>query len=217
MISDRTLANLRTSAALALLVPGISVSVRVGDRTVVEAARASDDDAQHPVLPVCAFHRSVVRAHDLRRSGTRVEMVGVDGALEPDVVLECGLDLRLVPGGVIRRSGESWMHLCALSLGVDDVEQATAAIVGERGSATPDVHLHADRSLDVTIAVTDTPAGDKHAARQAVELLETIAARATIDALERWIAPEGRDWDRLLLRPEGEPSAGSVPGAPKRP
>ena len=216
MITDRTLANLRTSAALALLVPGISVAVRVGDRTVVEASRTAGD-AAHPVLPVCAFHRSVVRAHDLRRSGTRVEMVGVDGNLEPDVLLEFGPEVRQVPGGVIRRTGDTWLHLYALSLGVEAVEPATAALVAESGTDGPDVHLHADRSLDVTIVVTDTPAGDKPAARGAVEMLESIAARATVDALERWVVPGGHDWDQLLIRPEGEPSAGSVPGAQRRP
>lgn len=217
MITDRTLANLRTSAALALLVPGISVAVRVGERTVVEASRAPGVEESHPVIPVCAFHRSVVRAHDLRRAGTRVEMVGVDGALEPDVLLECGPDLRFVPGGVVRRAGDTWLHLCALSLGIDAVEPATARVVDEFGPDGPDVHLHADRSLDVTVAVTDTPAGDKLTARRGVEMLETIAASATVDALERWVAPGGRDWDQLLVRPEDEPSAGSVPGAPKRP
>ena len=216
MITDRTLANLRTSAALALLVPGISVAVRVGDRTVVEASRG-EADASHPVLPVCAFHRSVVRAHDYRRSGTRVEMVGVDGNLEPEVLLQCGPELRQVPGGVIRRTADTWLHLCALSLGVDAVEPATAAVVDEFGIDGPEVHLHADRSLDVTIAVTDTPAGDKPAARRAVEMLETIAARATVDALEHWVVPSGHDWEQLLVRPEDEPSAGSVPGVPRRP
>lgn len=200
MISDRTLSNLRTSAALALLVPGITVEVRVGDHPVVEAARPPFGDTSHPVLPVCAFHRSVVRAHELRKSGARVEMVGLVGGLEPEIELRCAPTLRVVPGGVIRHAGDSWLHLCALSLGVDRVEPAAAAVFAETGTDL-DVHLHADRSLDVTVVVADTPRGDKVAGRAAVEVVEAIAARATIDSLVEWIAPSRRDWDQLLVGP----------------
>ncbi len=216
MITDRTLANLRTSAALALLVPGISIEASVGDRVIVEAARPPFRDVEHPVLPICAFHRSVVRAHELRRNGTRVEMVGLDGGLEPEIRLRCDPEISIVPGGVVRRSGESWLHLCALSLAVDAVEAATAAICAETGTAL-EVHLHADRSLDVTIVVTDTPTGDKTTARAAVDLIEAIAARATIDSLVDLVHPAETDWDEFLLRAADEPSAGSAREVRRRP
>ena len=64
MITDRTLAGLRTSAALSLLVPGIGVSVRVCDRVGVEAARQPVCGSAHPGLPIRAFHLSVVRPPD---------------------------------------------------------------------------------------------------------------------------------------------------------
>lgn len=216
MITDRTLADLRTSAALSLLVPGIGVAVQVDERVVVEAARPPFGASAHPVLPICAFHRSVVRAHDLRKQGTRVEMVGLDGDLEPDVGLRCGPGVKLIPGGVVRHAGDTWLHLCALSLPIDTVEPATASVFEETGSSL-DVHLHADRSLDVTIVVTDTPAGDKPSARDAVELIEAIAARATIASLVDLVEPSTADLDQMLVTPTVEPSEGSARGVPRRP
>jgi hypothetical protein len=117
---------------------------------------------------------------------------------------------------VLRRSGETWLHFCALSIAVDRVEPATAEVFAETGS-TLDVHLHADRSLDVTVGVVDTPAGDKVAARGAVDLLEAIAAKATVGALVELVQPGEADWDALLVRRGDEPSAGSVRGVPRHP
>ena len=216
MITDRTLADLRTAAALALLVPGIGVSVRVEDRVVVEAGRPPFGASEHPVLPVCAFHRSVVRAHDLRKSGTRVDMVGLDGGVEPAVELRCSDAIKEIPGGVVRHAGDTWLHLCSLSLPIDVVEPATASVFAETGSDL-DVHLHADRSLDVTIVVTDTPVRDKPAARAAVDVIEAIAARSTITSLVGLVEPSEEGWDQLLVTPADEPSAGSAPGGPRRP
>lgn len=216
MITDRTLADLRTSAALALLVPGIGVAVQVGDRTVVEASRPPFGASGHPVLPICAFHRSVVRAHDLRKEGTRVEMVGLDGGLEPDVALRCAPAVKQIPGGVVRHAGDTWLHLCALSLPVEVVESATASVLDETGSSL-DVHLHADRSLDVTVVVTDTPVGDKPAARDAVDVIEAIAARATVASLVDLVEPSTADLDQVPIRPTVGPWEGSARGVPRRP
>lgn len=196
MITDRTLAQLRTSASLALLVPGLSVTVSVDDRVVVEASRPPFLHQDHPILPVCAFHRSVVRAHDLRRTGSRVEMVGLAGDLEPLVELQPGPQVRVVPGGIVRHKSDiSCLHLCALSLPVDRVEAAATDVADRTGL---DLHLHADRSLDVTVVLSDTRPGDTLAARGAVEALETVAAVSTVDALAELLEPESTDWEALL-------------------
>lgn len=216
MITDRTLADLRTAAAISLLVPDIGVSVRVEERVIVEAGRPPFEVSTHPVLPVCAFHRSVVRAHRLRTQGTRVEMVGLDGDLEPDIGLRCSPAVKQIPGGVVRHAGSTWLHLCALALPVAVVEPAAASVFAETGSDL-DVHLHADRSLDVTIVVTDTPLRDKTAARAAVDLIEAIAARATVASLVDFVEPSTADLDQVMITPSVEPSEGSAPGAPRRP
>ncbi|MDE0802221.1 MAG: hypothetical protein OSA99_02750 [Acidimicrobiales bacterium] len=216
MITDRTLADLRTAAAISLLVPDIGVSVRVGDHLVVEAARPPFEVSTHPVLPVCSFHRSVVRAHQLRTQGTRVEMVGLDGGLEPDIGLRCSPAVKQIPGGVVRHAGSTWLHLLALALPIDVVETAASSVFAETGSEL-DVHLHADRSLDVTIVVTDTPLRDKGAARGAVGLIEAIAARATVASLVDLVEPSTADLDQMLITPTVERSGGSAPGAPRRP
>ncbi|MDZ7675609.1 MAG: hypothetical protein U5K30_11145 [Acidimicrobiales bacterium] len=195
VITDRTLAQLRTSAALALLLPGMSVDVRVGDETVVHATRMPFPDADHPILPVCAFHRSVVRALDLRKNGTRVQMVGIAGDLEPDVELVPGEHIRIVPGGVVRFESESWFHFCTLSLPVERVEPVARVVAADTGVV---VDLHADRSLDVTVAVTDTPSGDVGATRDAIDALERVAAAATVDALVDLVQPDDTDWEALL-------------------
>lgn len=196
MITDRTLAHLRTSAAAALLVPGLSVTVEVEGRIVVEATRPPFLHDDHPVLSICAFHRSVVRAHELRQRGSRVEMVGLAGDLEPTVELVPGPDVRIVPGGVIRvRGDESCFHLCPLSFPVERVE-AAAVDVSDRCGVIVD--LHADRSLDVTVAMVETPRGEVRAGRAAVEALEQLAAVATVDALVELVQPEITDWEALL-------------------
>lgn len=195
MITDRTLAQLRTAAALALLVPGVSVDVTVEGRPVVHAGRMPLPDVEHPALPVCAFHRSVARAHDLRRQGTRVEMVGIDGDLEPQIDLLAGDHVRLVPGGVVRLESEMWLHVLALSLPVERVGAVAREVAADTGIG---VDLHADRSLDVTVLVTDTPGGDLDAARAAIDTLERVAARATVDAFVELVQPATTDWDAFL-------------------
>lgn len=195
MTTDRPLAHLRTAAALALLVPGVSIDVAVEGRPVVHASRMPRPDLDHPALPVCVFHRSVVRAHDLRKQGTRVEMVGIDGDLEPEIELVAGEHLRLVPGGVVRLESEMWLHFLPLALPVERVESVAREVAADTGVG---VDLHADRSLDVTVGITDTPGGDTDAARAAIDTLERVAARATVDAFVDLVQPDTTDWDAFL-------------------
>lgn len=195
MITDRTLANLRTSASLVLLTPGLSVSVDVGAASVVQARRPPFDSDER-VIPVCAFHRCVGRAHGMRRAGSRVEMVGVAGDLEPTVNLAGSDDVTILPGGMVRRySDGSWLHLVALTLVAEAVEPVAAAVAERAG-----VHmsLHADRVLDVTVLVADTPAGDRAAAAEAIDALEEICAVATVESLAGMLAAEP-DWDTTEL------------------
>lgn len=195
MITDRTLASLRTAASLMLLTPGLSVAVEVEGVPVVEARRppfpeVTDDD--RAVIPVCAFHRCVGKAHALRRHGSRVEMVGVPGDLEPDIALDGTLDVSILVGGIVRRTiDDSWIHLNALSLPVD-VVGPVARDVAERTGVH--ITLHADRVLDVTVTVTDTPRRDRAAAHEALDALEEVAAVATVESLVAMLdaAP---DWD----------------------
>lgn len=191
MITDRTLANLRTAASLVLLTPGLSVSVEVGGDAVVQARRPPFDPDER-IIPVCAFHRCVGRAHGMRRAGSRVEMVGVAGDLEPTVNLQGSGDVNVGPGGIVRRSSDgSWLHLVALSLPSEAVEPVAAVVAEDAG-----VHmaLHADRVLDVTVLVADTPAGDRAAASEAIDALERIAAKTTVDAIVGML-DVGSEWD----------------------
>lgn len=201
MITDRTLANLRTAASLVLLTPGLSVSVEVDGDPVVQARRppfASDER----IIPVCAFHRCVGRAHGMRRSGSRVEMVGVAGDLEPTVNLHGSRDVSVRPGGIVRRSSDgSWLQLVALSLPAEDVEPVASVVAEDAG-----VHmaLHADRVLDVTVLVSDTPAGDRAAASEAIDALEKIAAVTTVDAFVGMLDAES-EWDMAELTADDVP------------
>lgn len=195
MITDRTLASLRTAASLVLLTPGLSVSVEVGETRVVEASRdLGRPEGGSSIIPVCAFHRCVGKAHHLRRSGSQVEMVGISGDLEPTVTLECDDDVRMVPGGTVRRrANDTWIHLHALSLPVEQVEPAADRVCQETGV---DLELHADRVTDVTVLVTYSPYRDRAAAHRAIDTIERVAAAATVDALVDLLDPQ-TDWDQM--------------------
>lgn len=195
MITDRTLAHLRTSASLLLVTPGLALSVDVDGRQIVRAHRSPFADDEN-AIPVCAFHRCVGRAHGLRRAGSQVEMVGLPGDLEPTVVLEGSRDVQVLPGGMVRRSSDgSWLHLNALSLPAEAVEQIAAEATERAGVS---MSLHSDRVLDVTVLVTDTPAGDRAAAAEAIDVLEHVAAVATVESLVAMLDTP-TDWSIAVL------------------
>lgn len=201
MITDRTLARLRTSASLALLTPGLSVAIEVEGVPVVDARRGpfpepAPDEPPRATIPVCAFHRCVGKAHGLRRKGSQVEMVGVPGDLEPDIVLSGTLEVSVLPGGIVRRTADgSWFHLNALSLPVDAVGPVAQSIADRTGVH---ISLHADRVLDVTVCVTDTPVRDRAAAHEAIDALEQVAAVATVESLASLLEAEP-DWDAAAV------------------
>lgn len=202
-ITDQTLANLRTTAALLLVCPGLVATGGVDGRAVVEARRPPVPEADHPIIPVCAFHRCVAKAHDLRRSGQQVQMVGVEGDREPFIALVAEDDaLRMIPGGVVRRCvDDRWYHLLSVSLPVEAIEEFAADVVAATGI---DIVLHADRMLDVTVLVTDTPRGDKRVARDAIDAIEQVAAMATVEWMLARLAPGDVDAGITALLADGD-------------
>lgn len=197
MITDRTLARLRTSASMVLVTPGLSVAVDVEGEPVVEARRPPFPDGaeERRIIPVCAFHRCVGRAHELRRQGSRVEMVGVEGDLEPTVTVHGGAGIQVLPTGIVRRTVDaSWWHLNALSLPVDAVAPVAHEVSERTGVA---ITLHADRVLDVTVTVTEGPARDRAAAFEAIDALEHVAAVATVEAMVAVLEAD-TDWDAVV-------------------
>jgi hypothetical protein len=177
VLSDQVLDRLRASAAMAVAVPQMAVKVRVGDEISLEVRRSPEPDATHLVLPPCAFHRAVTRAHEMRRRGEQIAMRGVPAGCEPAVdwgIPACG---KILTGGIVRTAhDESWWHGGAVIGGDHHIVQALGTaphLVGRR-----------DEALGVTIVHATSPRGDKAASRAIVDDLLDVVGRVGVADLE---------------------------------
>lgn len=179
-ISDRTLDALRTTAALVAAVPNVAAQLRFGDEVFLEVRRPPFPESPHRVMPVCVFHGAVAGALQMRRSGERIAMHGVSGAVEPAIDWGIAGGGSVLPGGMLRLArGDRWWHVAAMPVGVDAVRKVLR---------TGDVHhvaLHGDDGVEVTIAHCNSPAGDESASAAAVDALVGIVAAAGTADLER--------------------------------
>lgn len=177
ILSDQVLDRLRASAALVVAVPQLAVKLRVGDEICLEVRRSPVPDASHRVLPPCAFHRAVTRAHQMRRAGEQVAMRGVPTGCEPAVdwgIAACG---NLLTGGIVRIAhDETWWHGCAV---IGDDRHIAEAL-----AAAPHLASGRDEALGVTIVHAASPRGDKRASRGIVDDLLDVVSRVGVADLE---------------------------------
>jgi hypothetical protein len=148
------LARLRCTAALLACTPTLSARLRWHERTVLEVLRPPHPVRDHAVLPPCWF-RSFLS--DAMRNGVPHELVEQQRF---ERILACAIDLGtrdgtvVLPGDVVRLEvGDAWMHLLAVSAGVDDVRPVVvdaAAALGDDGPGAA-IGLHAARDLEVTV------------------------------------------------------------------
>lgn len=180
-LSDRSLVGLRCTAAAVVALPRVQARLVHRGRSVLEIVRPPfDANRGHPVLPPCAFHRAVARAHQLRRSGERLALRGVPHGEEP--AIEWGVlpgDLAL-PGSMVRiRIDDVWCHAAAVALPLATCQVA----VGGDDGGPPGLGYHADHAVDATLLHIVTPRGDEGASREALLALEIAVARASVHEL----------------------------------
>ena len=193
VLSDQVLDRLRISAAMAAAVPQLAVQVRTGDTPCLEVRWAPAEGAAHRVLPPCAFHRAVTKAHRMRRAGERIAMRGVPGGCEPAIDWGTTPAARLLPGGVVRvEEGETWVHAAGV-LGDDHhVIDALAPTAG--------LTARYDEALGVAVLFARSPLGDKAGSRAVVETVLEVVARVGVADLESRLGgsdpatPEQRAW-----------------------
>lgn len=178
VLSDQVLDRLRTSAALVVAVPQLAVKVRVGDNICLEVRRSPAPDATHRVLPPCAFHRAVTRAHQMRRTGEQIAMRGVPAGCEPAVDWGIGPCGNILTAGIVRIAHDtSWWHGGAV---IGDEHH-----IAETVDAAPHLAARRDEALGVTIVHGATPRGDKAGSHGIVDDLLDVIAQVGVADLEQ--------------------------------
>lgn len=180
-ISDRALAGLRVTAAVLAAVPMVHARVRYHDETLLEVRRPPlPEGREHPVLPPCAFHNSVARAHQGRKRGERLAFRGLPAGAEPAIDWTVAAGDLALPGSMFRCSNSgSWWHIAAVAM---PLPAATAAALGA-GEETVDIRFHSDPHLDVTLMHISTEAGRVRESADAVDRLQTAIARCAVAEL----------------------------------
>lgn len=179
VLSDQVLDRLRASAALVVAVPQMAVKLRVGGEICLEVRRSPLPDATHRVLPPCAFHRAVTRAHQMRRTGEQIAMRGVPAGCEPAIdwgIAACG---KILTGGIIRiAQDESWWHAVPV---IGDDQHLTEAL-----ATAPHLVARHDQALGVALVQATSPRGDKAASLAMIDdLLDTVARVGVADLEQR--------------------------------
>ena len=192
-LSDQVLDRLRISAAMAVAVPQLAVQVRTAGTPCLEVRRTPAEDVAHRVLPPCAFHRAVTKAHRMRRAGERIAMRGVPGGSEPAIDWGTSPAARLLPGGVVRvDEGDEWVHAVAV---LGDDEHVIDAL-----APTDGLTARYDQALGVAIVSARTGRGDKAGSRAVVETMLEVVARVGVADLQARLGcsdpatPEQRAW-----------------------
>lgn len=195
-LSDRALAGLRCTAAALVALPSVRARVRHGDQVVLEVRRQPEEGATpHPVLPPCAFHRSVASAHRLRRSGERLAFRGLPPGCEPAIEWGVGHGDVARDGALVRVTSDgAWLHVAAVAVPVDVCRRA---VVGEDGGP-PGMGFHADDEVEVTLLHLTTPIGDHVASAEVIDALHASLARVAVAELLDRVAAEVPDTPAVL-------------------
>ena len=97
-ISDRTLDQLRTTAAVLASIPNVSARIRTAAGVVVEVRRPPFPELTHSAMAVCTFRRAVVKAAQLRREGKIIAMLGLSGDEQPRIDIGSTVAGTVLPG-----------------------------------------------------------------------------------------------------------------------
>ena len=163
---------------MAVAIPQMAVQIRSGDVVCVEVRRSPSTAGPHRVLPPCAFHRAVSRAHHMRRSGERIAMRDVPPGPEPAIGWGVDAGARNLPGWMIRLDdGSTWRHVAPVLGEEDHVQRAL--------DPTRGLGVRHDASLGVSLVHGVTPRGDKKASHSLIDALVDVVARAGVADLEQ--------------------------------
>ena len=195
-LSDRALSGLRCTAATLVAVPAVRARIRHGDRVVLEVRRQpAETDGSHPVLPPCAFHRSVAAAHRLRRAGEQLAFRGLPPGAEPAIEWGVGPGDLARNGAIVRVTSDgAWLHVAAVAV---PVAACRPAVLGDDGGP-PGLGFHADDEVEVTLLHLTTPTGHHVASAEVIDALQAALARVAVAELLARIAVEAPDTPAVL-------------------
>lgn len=180
-LSDQALDALRCTAAVLAAAPALRVRIRLGDEVLFEVRRLVVEEVSgHAILPACAFHTAVARAHRARKSGDRVAMAGVPAGGEPRIDWAVGADDLTLPGAMLRvAQGGDWWHVAPVAV---PLPVALAALQDSPGDEHPGVTVavRPDNDLGVTLLHSTTRAGDEAASARAVDALISAVGRVGV-------------------------------------
>lgn len=190
-ISDRTLDQLRTTAAVLASIPNVSARIRTAAGVVVEVRRLPFPELTHSAMAVCTFRRAVVKAAQLRREGKIIAMLGLSGDEQPRIDIGSTVAGTVLPGGILRIEAEGrWRHVIAVPIGEAQASEALAAL-----ESCSELMLRADAELEVSVLQALTNVGDVAGSAAAVDaLIDAVAAIGVADLearLGRYSAAEG--------------------------
>lgn len=178
------IAALRIAATLVHALPGISVRLRDGQRTLLKVADPAD--ASGRAMGPCAFRMAVARAHEQIKSGARLAFMDLPEGVEPAVDIGVRSGDRALPGGIYRvRVGDQTIHGFATTLPPRRCRRLLHGAVSSEA-----LRLHHDAATEITLVHT---AGDWGlAATEHYHLLEDALATCVTEELLHDLARPGR-------------------------
>lgn len=177
------IAALRIAATLAHALPGVSIRLRDGQRTLLVVADAADASGQ--AIGPCAFRMAVARAHEHIKSGARLAFMDLPEGVEPAVDVGVRTGDRALPGGIYRVSvGDRTIHGFATTLPPRRCRRLLDGAVSSEA-----LRLHHDAATEVTLV--HTVGESELSAAEHYPLLEDALAACVADELLHDLARTG--------------------------